>query len=68
MTRPFQLDITDLARPGENRLQVKVANTLANHMRTYPTKFVFEGQTVSGLLGPVRLTFLSKVTLTAKQQ
>jgi hypothetical protein len=68
MTRPFRFDITKMARLGENRIQVKVANTLANHMRTYPTKFVFDGQTISGLLGPVRLTFFSSVILAAKLQ
>jgi hypothetical protein len=57
--RPFRFDITDLVRAGDNRIRIKVANTLANHMSTYPTKFVFEGQTVSGLLGPVKLEFRS---------
>jgi hypothetical protein len=65
MTRPFQFDITNLVHEGRNQLEVKVANTLANHMSTYPTKFVFEGQTMSGLLGPVQLRFLSEVTLRA---
>ena len=46
---------------GENRIEVKVVNTLANHMITCPTKYLREGQTVSGLLGPVRLLFLSPV-------
>ena len=66
--RRFQFDIAALVKTGENRLQIKVANTLANHMRSYPTKFVYDGQTTSGLLGPVRLRFLSNVSLTAKAQ
>ena len=32
------------------------------------TRWVLEGQTVSGLLGPVRLRFLSRVELTALAQ
>jgi glycosyl hydrolase family 106( putative alpha-L-rhamnosidase) len=64
--RPYTVDITALVREGPNRIEVKVANTLANHMSTYPTRWVFEGQTVSGLLGPVQLRFLSPVRLRAK--
>ena len=59
MGRPFCFDITPLVKEGENHIQVKVVNTLANHMSTYPTNYVYEGQTVSGLLGPVELRFLS---------
>jgi hypothetical protein len=59
MARPFCFDVTQLVEEGENRIQVKVVNTLANHMSTYPTNFVYEGQTLSGLLGPVKLQFLS---------
>jgi len=65
MGQPFRFDITDFVEEGENQIRVKVVNTLANHMSTYPTNYVYEGQTVSGLLGPVKLQFLSKVTLTA---
>jgi hypothetical protein len=67
MGRPFRFDITQLVFEGENQIQVKVVNTLANHMSTYPTNYVYKGQTVSGLLGPVSIQFLSKVTLTAMQ-
>jgi len=55
MAQPFHFDITDLVREGENRLEIRVANTLANHMSSYPTRFIFPGQTCSGLLGPVHL-------------
>jgi hypothetical protein len=65
MGRPFLFDVTHLVSEGDNRIQVKVVNTLANHMSTYPTNYVYDGQTISGLLGPVTLQFLSKVTLTA---
>jgi hypothetical protein len=65
LIQPYRFDITELVKDGSNRLEIRVANTLANHMSTYPTPFVFEGQTVSGLLGPVRIRFLSPVNLTA---
>jgi alpha-L-rhamnosidase/Glycosyl hydrolases family 2, sugar binding domain len=65
ISRPFRFDITDLVHEGDNRIEIKVANTLANHMSTYPTKWVFDGQTVSGLLGPVELRFLAPVRLVA---
>jgi hypothetical protein len=57
--RPYEVDITRFVQEGRNRIEIKVANTLANHMSTYPTKWVFEGQTESGLLEPVLLRFLS---------
>jgi len=50
---PWTLDITKLAKPGENRIEVLVCNTLANHYVTIPTHY--RGSTVSGLLGPVRV-------------
>jgi hypothetical protein len=51
---PWTLDITKLAKPGENRIEVLVCNTLGNHYVTIPTHY--RGSTVSGLLGPVTLT------------
>ncbi len=63
MALPFRFDISGLVREGENRVEVKVVNTLANHMSSYPTNFVYDGQMVSGMLGPVRIEFLSKVGL-----
>ena len=65
LARPFRFDITDLVQSGPNALEIRVANTLANHMSTYPTQWVLEGQTVSGLLGPVELSFQSRVELAA---
>jgi hypothetical protein len=50
---PWKLDVTKLLRPGENRLEILVCNTLANHYLTVPTRY--RGSPVSGLLGPVSL-------------
>jgi len=65
MYQPFRFDITDFVREGENLLEVRVANTLANHMSSFPTGYIFPGQTLSGLLGPVRLQFARRVMITA---
>ncbi len=50
---PWTFDIAPFVKPGENRIEVLVYNTLANHYTTIPTRY--RGSTVSGLLGPVRL-------------
>ncbi|MCP5519441.1 MAG: hypothetical protein H7A45_19530 [Verrucomicrobiales bacterium] len=50
---PWTLDITRFVEAGENRIEVLVCNTLANHYVTIPTHY--RGATVSGLLGPVRI-------------
>ena len=67
MARPNCLDITEKVRAGINRVEVTVYNTLANHYSVgIPSRYVFDGQTVSGLLGPVTLKFLAEVTLVAR--
>ena len=50
---PWSLDITKFVQPGENRIEILVCNTLANHYTTVPTRY--RGATVSGLLGPVTI-------------
>ena len=50
---PWDLDISAFVKPGENRIEILVSNTLANHYMTIPTHY--RGQTTSGLLGPVKL-------------
>jgi hypothetical protein len=53
---PWRLDVGGNLRKGENSLEIAVANTLGNHYGVgIPTPYVYEGQTVSGLIGPVRL-------------
>lgn len=50
---PWTLDVSPHVRPGENRIEVLVYNTLANHYSTIPTRY--RGSPASGLLGPVKL-------------
>jgi len=50
---PWRVDISKQVKPGENRIEVLVYNTLANHYLTIPTRY--RGELTSGLLGPVTL-------------
>lgn len=58
---PWVFDLTPAARPGTNRLEVTVYNTLANHYLTIPTKY--RGSLKSGLVGPVKLSVQAPVVL-----
>jgi len=60
---PWSLDISALAKPGENQIEVLVYNTLANHYSTIPTHY--RGSPLSGLLGPVRIETRVPVVLRA---
>ncbi|MCU0455816.1 MAG: hypothetical protein MUE74_05890 [Bacteroidales bacterium] len=56
VTSPWKLDITPFIRKGDNKLEILVYNTLANHYLTVPTKY--RGNSLlSGLLGPVKMEF-----------
>lgn len=66
LARPFRFDISQFVLEGRNLIEIKVANTLANHMTSYPTKFILAGQTVSGLMGPVEMQFYAPVSMVAK--
>lgn len=50
---PWNWDVTELVKPGENRIDVLVYNTLANHYTTIPTRY--RGRLTSGMLGPVKI-------------
>jgi hypothetical protein len=50
---PWRWDVTKLVKPGGNRVEVLVNNTLANHYLTIPTRY--RGSPVSGLIGPVAI-------------
>ncbi|MNH44618.1 Glycosyl hydrolases family 2, sugar binding domain [compost metagenome] len=55
---PWTTDIAPWLKSGDNTLEVRVYNTLANHYDTIPTRY--RGDRTSGLLGPVTLHFHSK--------
>jgi hypothetical protein len=63
LLRPYQADITDYVRPGENSLEITVTNALFNSMVLREPRPFHPGQTENssglmsaGLLGPVQLT------------
>ncbi len=53
--KPYSLDITPLVREGDNRIEVTVYSTLANHYVTIPSPY--KGTPRAGLLGPVKILF-----------
>ena len=50
---PWMVDVTGFLKKGENKVEVLVYNSLANHYQTVPSNY--RGNPVSGLLGPVQL-------------
>jgi len=50
---PWTMDVSDLVKAGENRIEILVYNTLANHYLTIPTRY--RGPLRCGLLGPVTM-------------
>jgi len=53
---PYVFDLTDFLSPGENELEVLVLGTLGPYLDTEsPTHYVFRGQRITGLFGPVKL-------------
>ncbi|MBR5711050.1 MAG: hypothetical protein IKX40_09855 [Thermoguttaceae bacterium] len=54
--QPWELDVIGFLTEGENRIEIEVYSTLANHYRSIPTNY--HGPTYkSGLIGPVELRF-----------
>jgi len=54
---PWKQDISAHLKEGENRIEILVYNTLANHYQTIPSKY--RGNPVSGLTGTVKIVILS---------
>ena len=50
---PWKLDVSGLLQAGENKIEVLVYNTLANHYQTIPSQY--KGDPISGLFGPVTI-------------
>lgn len=63
---PYVFNLSEAVHPGDNEIEVEVLNTLANFMSAGPTKYVYKGQTVSGLLGPVTLRTIPRVSIECK--
>jgi len=50
---PWKFDITDLAKKGDNRVEILIYSALGGHYSTIPTRY--PGLLTSGLLGPVKI-------------
>lgn len=63
--KPYRFEVTRFVQPGENTFAITVYNTLGPHFGSgaYPTPYVYPGQEVSGILGPVRLEAQGPPTL-----
>lgn len=57
LSPPWKFDITSLVKPGENKVEVMIYNTLANNYTTIPT--TYRGSIKSGLIGPVQLKIMN---------
>jgi hypothetical protein len=63
---PWQLDISELVKPGKNDIEILVYNTLSNHYSTIPSRYSnFPEDAISGLIGPVSIDVIPQVTLKA---
>ena len=59
MNAPYQLEIGQWLKEGNNNIEVLVYSTLSNHYQTIPS--AYRGLPVSGLLGPVNLLVYRKI-------
>ena len=56
---PWEVDVTDDLRQGENAVEVTVYNTLNNHYQTIPSRYKVPAEKCpSGLIGPVTVMTL----------
>ena len=65
LLRPYQADITDFVRPGENVLEIAVTNALYNSMTLREPRAFHPGPTENpsglmsgGLMGPVQMKIM----------
>lgn len=56
LTPPWEFDITDHVKVGDNEIEVLVHNTAANYYLSVPT--IYRGDTTAGLLGTVSIEII----------
>jgi len=59
VAEPYKFDLYGLVQPGENEIEIRVANTLAPHY-SIPRTAMHLGPVKSGLVGPVQLKIADK--------
>jgi hypothetical protein len=55
--KPFEIDIRDFMKEGDNYFEILVYSTLANHYSTIPTPPIYRESYDAGLIGPVKLVW-----------
>jgi hypothetical protein len=55
INKPFEIDITEFVKEGDNYLEILVYSTLVNHYSTIPTPPIYKESFEAGLIGPVKL-------------
>ena len=53
---PWTQDVTSYLKKGNNKIEIIIFNTLANHYQTIPSRY--RGNPISGLLEPVKITIV----------
>jgi hypothetical protein len=53
--RPYQLDISKLIKPGENKIRILVTNTEANRRAVGTSRHILSAIDISGMEGPVQV-------------
>lgn len=73
--RPYQLDISKLVKPGENKIKILVTNTEANQRAVGTQHRILPAIDISGMEGPVqiipyldRVLTLHRIQIDSKQQ
>jgi hypothetical protein len=66
--RPYELDITEFIKPGENHLKIRVTNTEANARAVGPSHRILANIDVCGLEGPVEIVPYTEQTLVLKSE
>jgi len=62
---PYRFDLAPGAKAGENRIEIRVLNTLGPHFATgHPSAHVYKNHTVSGIFGPVTVDATAPIVIT----
>jgi len=59
INKPFEIDITEFVKDGNNYFEILVYSTLANHYSTIPTPSIYRQSYEAGLIGPVKLVWIA---------
>ena len=55
INKPFEIEIADFVKEGDNYFEILVYSTLVNHYSTIPTPPIYKQSYEAGLIGPVKI-------------